>query len=313
MVSERNTDNTLVALSNSLADAVETAGRHIVAVSARRRSAASGVLWRDGVIVTADHVIERDDNITVQFSDGTKASATLAGRDPTTDLAILSVKTDNSASAANPGPANLKVGNLVVAVARPGENGLSVSFGSISGLSGEWRTWSGGRIDQLVRPDVTFYPGFSGGALVEMTGQIVGINTSGLSRSMPLTIPASTVNRVVDALLKSGRISRGYLGVKMQSVTLPESQAKAFGLDGGRGLLIVSLEPTGPAATAGVLVGDILIGIEGKPVTESDSVQAVLDPETVGKPVTLRVIRGGADANVKVTVGERPQRGGSNG
>jgi S1-C subfamily serine protease len=118
---------------------------------------------------------------------------------------------------------------------------------------------------------------------------------------------------VVDALVKSGRISRGYLGVKMQSVRLPESQAQSLGLDSGRGLLIVSLEPSGPAATAGVLVGDIVVGIEGKSVTESDSVQAVLDPETVGKPVTLRVIRGGVDTNVNVTVGERPQRGDSNG
>ena len=237
----------------------------------------------------------------------------MAGRDPTTDLAILSVKSDAGRRAADPASGDVKVGHLVVAVGRPSENGVSVSFGSVSALSGEWRTWSGGKIDRLVRPDVTFYPGFSGGALADMSGQIVGINTSGLSRSMPLTIPTSTVNRVVDALLKSGRIARGYLGVKMQSVSLPDSQSKALGLESGRGLLIVSLEPEGPAAVAGVLVGDIVIGVEGKPVTESDSVQRVLDPETVGKPVTLRVIRGGVDTNVRVTVGERPQRGGSNG
>jgi S1-C subfamily serine protease len=313
MVTENMADNSLVALSNSLAEAVETAGNHIVAVSARRRSAASGIVWREGVVVTADHVIERDDKISVSFGDGAKAEATLAGRDPTTDLAILTVKTNETQPATSPESKDLKVGHLVVAVARPGENGLSVSFGSISGLGGQWRTWSGGKIDQLIRPDVTFYPGFSGGALVDMTGRIVGVNTSGLSRSMPLTIPSSTVNRVVETLLKSGRISRGYLGVKMQSVTLSEGQTRALGLPDGKGLLVVSLEPAGPAATAGVLVGDILIAIEGKPVTESDSVQAVLDPETVGKPVTLRIVRGGSEANVRVTVGERPHRGGSNG
>ena len=146
-----------------------------------------------------------------------------------------------------------------------------------------------------------------------MAGRIVGINTSGLSRSAPLTLPAFTVNRVVDALVKSGRITRGYLGVKMQSVRLSETQTESLKLGSDRGLLVVSLETGGPAATAGILVGDILIGIEDKPVTESNSVQALLDPETVGKPVTLRVVRGGVDTNVEVVVGQRPQREGSNG
>lgn len=299
-------------LSDSIVGAVEMAAKHVACVEGRRRSPASGVHLRKGLVVTADHVLESDEGIVVRLEDQ-KMETTLVGRDPTTDLALLKVSEDGLQEPAQPNREPARVGQLVLAVAHPGDVGVSVSFGSISAVGGSWRTWAGGKVDQLIKPDVTFYPGFSGGPLVDLSGTILGINTSGLSRSMSLTLPISTVDRVEDGLLKTGKISRGYLGLRMQSVPLPEGSAANLGLASPRGLLVVAVESGGPAEQAGILVGDILVGIGDKAVTESDSVQAILDPETVGKPVALRILRGGSEARIDVTVGERPTHEGRHG
>ena len=303
------TSGALLALSNNLADAVETAGRSVVAVHGRRGTASSGVHWQLGVIVTADHTLDRDDNIQVTLPSGQSVSATLAGRDSGTDLAVLRVEGAGDSQAQIGNTADLRIGHVVVAVARPGDIGLSASMGSISALGGPWRTWSGGQIDQLVRPDLTLYPGFSGGALVTAQGHIVGIVTSGLSRSMSLAVPTATIERVVGQLLRTGRISRGYLGLGLQPVKLPDSLQSSLQIDSQQGLIVVSVESEGPAARAGVLVGDILIALDGKPVGDTHDVQSVLDPERVGSTVTGRVIRGGQLIEQALTVGVRPRRG----
>jgi S1-C subfamily serine protease len=206
--------------------------------------------------------------------------------------------------------ADLKVGNIVLAVARPGEAGLSASWGAISAVGKSFRTWSGGQIDRLIRPDLIMYPGFSGGPLVDGRGRVVGVNTSGLSRSMTLTIPTETVNRVTQQLLSSGRVARGYLGLGLQQVRLPDNLVTTLGLSENRGLIVISVESGGPAESAGILVGDILIALDGRPVADTGDVQAILDPERVGQPVGARVIRGGAAQELSVTVGERPRREG---
>lgn len=295
----------LVSLSDDLAAAVEAASSHIVTVSGRRRGGATGVHWRPGIVVTADHVLEWDEGVRIHSGHGDAVEVNVVGRDPTTDLAILSVPDGSLTQPANVQTEPAKVGQLVFAVGRPDSSEVSASFGMIGAVAGAWRTWAGGRIDQMVRPDLTFYPGFSGGALIDATGQVLGINTSGLSRAPALTLPSVTVNRVVEQLLKGGRISRGYLGLRMQSVPLPEELSKRLKLTVPQGLLIVAVEEDGPATAAGLLVGDIVLAIQGKPVNESDSVQAVLDPETVGKPVELHILRGGTEARVSVKVAER--------
>jgi serine protease DegQ len=305
--------SSLADFSDSLASAVESAGKHVVSVAARRRGAASGLHWRPGIVVTADHVVERDEGITIQTQSGDKLAAAVVGRDPTTDIAVLSFEPGSLDGPPRPPGKVPHPGQLVVAVARPGDAGLSVSFGAISSVGPEWRTWAGGRIDHLIRPDLTFYPGFSGGPLVDVTGQVLGLNTSGLSRGMGLTIPAVTVERVVDQLAQGGRISRGYLGVRMQSVELPEAIKTRMSLEGGSALLVVAVEPDGPAEAAGILVGDILVAIDSKLVTESDAVQAILDPETVGKAVNLKIVRGGEERQVAATIAERPEKERGNG
>jgi len=300
----------LLTLSNNLADAVERAGSSTVAVHARQRHPASGVLWRAGVIVATDHTVERDDDITVTLPDGTSVPATLAGRDPSTDIAILKVDGAHLPVAAIGDAATLRVGHMALAVGRFGEGGLGTSLGVISALGGPWNTWRGGQVDQFIRADVTLYPGFSGGPLVTAAGEIVGINTSGLSRSMGLTIPAATVNRVVEQLLSKGHIARGYLGVGLQPVRLPDTLKQAVSVTGETGVIVISIESGGPAEQAGLFIGDILLTLDGTPTTDTDAVQSLLGPERIGTPLAAKIARGGAPVDVTITVGERPQREG---
>lgn len=308
-LSTTETTSLLLGLSNDLAGAVQKAGVAVVAVNARQRVPSSGIHWSPGVIVTSDHTVERDEEITVTLADGRTVPATLAGRDPSTDIAILKVQ-GVEASTADIGDSNaLAVGQMVLAVGRPGEHGLSASYGVISALSGNWSTYRGGQIDQFVRPDLTFYPGFSGGPLVNARGQIVGMNTSGLTRGLGVTIPASTVNRVADQLLSKGRIARGYLGLGFQPVHLPDSLKNTLSLASNGGLIVVTVEQGGPAEQAGMFIGDVLVALDNTPITDIDAVQSMLGSDRVGKAINARVVRGGVLADVAITVAERPQRG----
>jgi S1-C subfamily serine protease len=301
---------TLLAFSNDLAAAVEHVGRSVVAIHARRRIPASGVHWRQGVVVASNHTIHRDDDITVTLGDGTSVGATLAGRDPGTDLAVLRLA-GGSAPVAEIGDASaLAVGQVVLAVGRPGDSGVTASLGIVSAVGGEWRSWHGGRIDRLVRLDLAIYDGFSGGPLVDASGRVLGINTSGLARGAAVAVPASTVNRVADQLLEKGRVARGYLGLGMQPVRLPAAQRQQVGAEGEGALLVVSLEPDGPADKAGVLLGDIILALDGTAVDEPGDVLALLGPERVGQQITARLVRGGSKTELPITVGERRQREG---
>jgi S1-C subfamily serine protease len=296
------TTNALTGFSDTLASAVDQAAKALVSVNARTRLPSTGVIWRQGVIVAADHTIEREDDITVTLADGTTIPATLAGRDPSTDLAVL--KIDNQTAPAQIGDSSaVKVGHLVLALGFAGGT-LGASSGVVSAI-GSGRS-GGGQIEHILRPDLTLYPGFSGGPLVDLNGQVVGINTSRLSRAGAVALPTATVNAVVDQLSTKGRIARGYLGVSMQPVRLPDQIKSALNLSQNGGLIIIAIENDSPAAKGGLLIGDILLSIEGTPVGDTNDVQTLLGPDRVGKPVAVRVVRGGADTTVQVTVGERP-------
>jgi S1-C subfamily serine protease len=292
-------ENELAALSNELAGAVERAGRAVVAVNARPRFGSSGVLWRPGVIVTAEHTIRRREEIGVTLPDGRTVSATLAGRDAGTDLAVLKIAEDGTPAATPGSSETLKPGHVVLAIGRSPDSGVNATMGIVSAASGPWRSWRGGQIDQYLRLDLTLYPGSSGGAVVDTAGQVLGIATSALSRIAGLAVPVSTVNRVVDELLRTGYVSRGYLGLGLHPVSLP---------DGSSGLVVLSAEPDGPAARAGTLIGDILVALAGKPVSDTDDIQSVLDGLSAGKPVAARIVRGGQVIELTITAGERPRR-----
>lgn len=288
----------LVALSNGIAAAVEQAGRFVVAVHARHRIPSSGIHWRPGLVVTADHSVKRDEEITVTLPDGKTAQAALAARDPASDIAVLRVEPGLLQAAVFAPDDALRVGHLVVAVGR-GESGVTASLGVISAVGGPWRTWRGGVIDRFVRLDLSLYPGSSGGALADTDGRVLGLNTSGLTRSVDVAIPAASVTRLVDELVARGRVARGYLGVGMQPVLARDR----------RGVIVLSVEPDGPAAKAGWMVGDILVAFDGAPVRDTDDVQTALRPENVGRRLLASVMRGGASVELWVTVGERPAAG----
>jgi serine protease DegQ len=306
---ENESKNTLQSLSHDLTQAVEQISRSVVAVNARRHLSSSGVYWRDGIIVTAAHTIRRTDDISVILASGRTVAASLAGVDPSTDLALLRVESAELSPTFFGDTSQLKVGHLVLAVGRGAQRGLNATLGMVGVLSGSWRTWRGGLIDQFVGLDLVLHPGAAGGALADSLGHIVGVNTLGLSRRTALTIPVSTVNRVVTHLLEKGHLGVGYLGLGMRPVPLPENLKNALNLSGDSGLIVVSVEPDGPGAKAGVLFGDVIVALEGRIVSNIRDLQAFLEPESVGKEIPVSIIRGGKTIEVNVTIGERRPRG----
>jgi len=286
----------LAAFSNELAGVVKQAEGHVVAVHARPRFSSSGVLWKQGVIVTAEHTVRREEEITVTLPDGTNASATLAGADPGTDIAVLKVEG---------GPAGLKhvaapdPGTFALAIGRSEDSGVNASLGIISARSGEWRTWRGGQLDHYIRLDVNVFPTSDGGAIVNTAGELIGIATTALSRIASLAVPAVTIDRVVEQILTRGHVARGYLGVGLQPVELPDHQ---------KGLIVLSVEREGPASKGGILIGDIVTALGERAVAETEDLQTALESHSPGTRVKVALLRGGDSKVVEITVGERPRR-----
>ena len=305
------TNNALSLISQHVAQVVERVSASIVAIDARPRVRTSGVIWRPGVIVSTNHTIRRDEEITVTLHDKRQVKATLAGRDAGTDLAVLRVEeSEGTRTQAQFADASaMRVGNLVLAVGRTDpERSVTVALGIIAVLGGNWRTWRGGELEQLIRPDASIFIGFSGGALVNTEGNVIGINTTGLSRGGGITIPAATVHRIVDQLLQHGRIARPYLGVGMQSVSLPEKLRTKLSLPAASGLMMISVEPDAPADNAGITIGDILLSLEDVPMADTDNVQTILGSRKVGAVVTATLLRGGEVIKAEITLGERPAK-----
>lgn len=295
--------NTLQQLSDGLAGVVTASAPSIVRVEARRHTPATGLIWAgDGLIVTANHVVRRDDNIKVTGQDGETHSASLVGRDPTTDIALLRVEASVLPTLSTASEEQMSVGHFVLALARPGRT-VQATFGIVSALGQSWRTPFGGQVDRYLQTDVIMYPGFSGGPLVGADGRVLGINTSGLGQGVSLAIPVTTVSRVVDALQSHGRIRRGYLGVSTQRVRLPEAVASE--LQQKAGLLIVSVESGSPAEEGGLSLGDTIVGMSGKAITTHEDLLAALTGDVVGQKETVRILRGGQLQELTVKIGER--------
>ncbi len=295
--------NPLTDFSNGLASAVEKAGASTVLVDARKRYPASGIAYAEDLILTADHVVTREEDIKVLLQDGKSLPATLAGRDPGSDLALLKLAEKALSPAKTSG--DVKVGQLVLALGRPNNNGMQASWGIVTSIHGPARTFRGGLLDEYIQTETTPYPGFSGGPLVNTEGEVLGLNTSGLTRGSSLTIPVKFAWRIADALAKHGTVKRGYLGVRTQPVEIPEASRKALKREQQNGLLVLWLEDGGPAEKGELLVGDILVAISGQPVGDPDDLFAALSNDTVGKSIAVEVLRGGKPETVTVTVGER--------
>ena len=295
----------LTAVSDQMADAVEQVGPTIVQVNGRPRRPASGVIYASTLVLAADHAIEREDDLTVETTTGAALPAQLVGRDPASDLAVLRVPGLGSEPARR-AASSARVGQFVLAVGRPGGRELMASVGIVSATGGPART-RGGLLEQYIRTDATPYPGFSGGALIDARGTVLGILTTGLAGGAALAVPAALAWGLADSLARQGFVPRGWLGIGSQPVRIPAGQRG--GRTHERGLLIVELVPESPAARGGLLLGDILVAVDGQAVDDGESLQALLSGERVGRSIGVQVLRGGMPLALDVTVGQRPGRG----
>lgn len=291
-------------LSEDLARLAEVCGQCVVTLQPKDAHAVSGVAWQQKLVVTVNHAV-RAEEVTVLFGEGKSAVAHLKGRDPSTDLAIFTLETDEATYAARGDAGQLRIGNFVLALARTRRGNLTASSGIISGVMGPWETWQGGQIDRFVRPDITLYRGYSGGPLVNARGEVVGINTSGIRRGTPVLIPTSTVTRVVDELVAKGHIARPYLGIALQPVPLPEDLVAKLNLTARYGLLIIHVENHSPASRDGLMLGDIVIEIAGQTIAPVATGHHLVTNHQVGESVAVGIVRSGEQRQILVTLGDR--------
>ena len=294
----------LVELSDALADAAERAGKSTVLVNGRRRMPASGIVLAKDLVLTAEHVIERDEDLSVVLADGTEVQAKIAGRDAGSDLAVLKLERDvDNVAEVTKAPARL--GQIALALARPSRDGIEASLGTVSAIGGPVRTQRGGMLDRYIRTDSISYPGFSGGPLVAADGTILGLNTSGLSNGSAITIPADIAWSIADTLSKHGQIKRGYLGIRSQTVDLSSAAQEALKRKQAAGLLVMSVENNSPASKGGLIVGDILLAVAGNPVLHHDELFTRLNGDVVGKSTPIEILRGGQPQTLNIVIGER--------
>jgi serine protease DegQ len=303
----------LVELSNALAAATEQAAAHVVAVHSEPRGSASGVIWRSGVIVTSEHALRRDEDIRVTLADGRVAQATLVGRDPSTDLAVLKcaeAESTNAIASANIGdPATLKPGSLILAVGRTRASGPVAAFGAVSLVAPERKTWTGVSLTPYVRLDISIQPTAVGGVVVDAAGKIFGVITPRFGRFGSTLTPAATVNNVVDTLLEKGRIPRGYLGVGLQPVRVPAALRQTLKREERTAAIVLEIEPDSPANKAGLMIGDIIVSLGGNNVSRLEDIHSKLHGSAIGKPFAIGFVRGGALQEAEITVAERPHGG----
>jgi S1-C subfamily serine protease len=291
-------------LSKQITETVEAVQGSIVTVHGGGRSTSSGVIWRPGVIVTVRHGLRRSESLQVSHA-GEPVPATLAGADAGTDIAVLRTETNTGQPATTAVTQPPRVGELVLAVGRSGLGDISASFGIIARLGSAWRTWRGGQMDSLIRPDLQLYVGQSGSALVNEQRQVLGMNSSALARSAVITVPAATIDRVVDAILERGHVPRPFLGTAMQAVPVPEAMRSHFPQGVDEALLVLHVEANTPAASAGILVGDLILSVDEHPVHSVHDVQRRLSSLKVGDPVAIAILRGGVKMDLKVILADR--------
>jgi len=302
MEQTKNSTSLLRALSDQMADAIERINTALVVVNGRQRQAASGIVYGQDLVLTAAHVLERDREITIQTHDRRKLPATLIGRDPGSDLALLRV-TNLSLMAATASTELARVGQLVMAIGRDERDGPMASVGIVSSVGGPLRTERGVVLEKYIQTDAISYPGFSGGPLIDTQGAVKGILTTGLIGGAVLVIPMPIASVLADTLLKQGTIKRGYLGIASQLINIPTIQRA--GRSQEHGLLLVRVDENSPAQHAGLLLGDILITLDGHAIQDAEDLQLLLTGERVGKIVPVEVIRGNVLQVLQVKIGQR--------
>lgn len=294
-------------LSNRISDLAARAAASVVRVEGRRRGPSSGVVWAaDGVILTAHHTLEREEDVEVGLPTGETAAAELIGRDPTTDLALLRVPATGLAVPEWGDEGTLRAGQLVLGISRPGK-GPRVTLASIARAGGEFRSPAGGRIDRYVETTIDLRPGVSGALVLGSDGRAVGVALAGMARHAALAIPPSTLRRVVRGLLAHGEVRRGYLGLATIPVPLTAQLRASTGEHVA--LLVSRVEPDSPAARAGILLGDALLSFGGDTLQDPSELLTLLAEDRIGDVVPMKLLRAGEVRDVQVTVGARPRGG----
>lgn len=289
-----------VELSTAFSDAVSAAAGYVVSVDARRGVGATGIVWTpDGHILAADHTLQREEDIRVGLSNGSSLAASILARDPGSDLALLKVEAQGLTAAPRVPASEVRIGQLVLAVGR-GELGLAASLGVVSSIGGAWRNAHGGRLSSFVRTDAVLYPGFSGGPLIDAAGRVVGVNSWSVSRGAGFAIPTDVAEQTAEALGQGG-VKQPFIGVATQPVSLPSGAAGSQ----RTGLMVVTVQPGGPAEASGLLMGDVLLAADGAPLRDAEDLLMRLTPDSVGKAMRLRIIRAGHEQEVDLIVGER--------
>jgi S1-C subfamily serine protease len=293
--------DTLEQFSDALADRLAEAAPFTVAIRTGRRDR-SGILWRDDVVVTSEQVLPEGTDFHV-FRNGAETSARLAGRDPGTNVAVLRLAQGLGGGRPDTSPTP-RVGSLVLLVGADTAGAPTGRLGMVHATGPAWHSMAGGRIDTLLRLDARLGAD-EGGPVLSLGGKLIGMSTSG-PRRRALVIPAATVERVLDPLLTDGRIARGWLGVGLQHVLVPERMREAAGRD--RGMMVVGLAPGAPAELAGVLPGDIILEVDGRHTGRARGLATTLGPERIGEPATLKLLRAGEVRLVTVVIGTHPTR-----
>jgi S1-C subfamily serine protease len=299
----------LIELSNALAQATDRAASSVVAVHAERRGSSSGIVWRPGVIVTSEHALRRDEEIQVTLPNGRVVSASLAGRDPSSDIAVLKCAEANNAAPEFGDVTTLKPGNLTLVVGRTRASGPVAALGVVSLVAPDRRSWTGESIVPYIRLDVGLQPTAVGGAVIDARGSAVGLATPRFARFGAIAVPAASIHKITETLLQKGRIPRGYLGVGLQPVRLPDALRDKLQWKEKTAAIVMDVHPGGPADKAGIVIGDILISIAGQPVTALEDIQSHLGGEAIGKTLPLKFVRGGAIQEGSIVVAERPHGG----
>jgi S1-C subfamily serine protease len=295
----------LVELSNALAQATDRAAASTVAVHTEARGSSSGVVWSSGMIVTAEHALRRDEEIHVTLPDGRAVAATLKGRDPSTDIAVLQCKEATKGVAEFGDVPSLKPGSLTLVVGRTRASGPVAALGVVSLVAAERHTWTGASLAPYVRLDIGLQPTAAGGAVIDAHGAVIGIATARFTRFGAIAIPAPAINKVADILMRSGRIPRAYLGLGLQRVRLPDTVRQSLQNEQSTAVIALEVEPDGPANRAGILIGDILVSLDGRAVTGLEDVQSLLHSGAIGRPVATKFVRAGVVQEKTIVVGER--------
>ncbi len=307
-----DTGNSTKDLSIGMSQAVKRAAELTVGVDGRGGYPSSGVFCGPGLVLSADHSVEREKDIEILLADGTKQGAKVAGRDPLSDLVLLELK-NKTGSQIERSEEKAEVGQLVLALGRPTEEGIQASLGIVSIVNGVYRTRRGIALEGVMRSDAVRFPGFAGGPLVDVEGRLVGVNTFGSSLGTSITLPVEMAWHVAEKLRTEGSVKSGYLGIRSQQVALPD--ASPLGREQSTGLLIMGIEPKSPADAAGLMVGDILVGIDGQATADHENLLAKLMSGMAGKNISVELLRAGKRVEISLTVGtlDRPIHGRSRG